>query len=92
MKALSICRCPAYTSPHFMGLGVCVVEDIDQAVCTACLHNCQAQLCDDGVGPYEYWGQTGFDSRPYAGSDCCEAAMVSPATGNAYQPKPDGDF
>ena len=20
---------------------------------------------DDGIGPYEYWGHTGFDSRPY---------------------------
>lgn len=44
-------------------------------ICPECGIPCEAKECDDGIGPYEYWGRQGHDSRPYMGSDCCEAQL-----------------
>jgi hypothetical protein len=51
-------------------------------ICPDCGKPCRAVQCDAGIGPYEYWGVKGFDSRPYTGSDCCEAEL----TEDNYQP------
>lgn len=41
--------------------------------CPECGEPCSPKECDDGLGPIEFWGAKSFDSRPYWGSDCCEA-------------------
>ena len=46
---------------------------VDVIRCEACEDICTPTNCDAGIGPYEYWGQRCFDSRPYIGSSCCEA-------------------
>lgn len=43
--------------------------------CPECGRFCRARECDDGIGPYEFWGQRGNDRRPYLGSSCCEAQL-----------------
>lgn len=43
--------------------------------CPECGKECNAIECDDGIGPVEFWGAKSFDSRPYMGSDCCEAEL-----------------
>lgn len=88
MNHIILCCCNAYPVEHPMGVGTCKVEDIDKPVCTSCGQNCEPKAYDDGIGPYEYWGQKCFDSRPYIGSDCCEADMISPDTGLTYESEP----
>jgi len=44
-------------------------------VCPGCGKPCNAIPCDAGIGPVEFWGAKSFDSRPYVGSDCCEADL-----------------
>ena len=43
--------------------------------CPECGEPCDAKECDAGIGPVEFWGAKSFDSRPYMGSDCCEADL-----------------
>lgn len=50
--------------------------DIVVGICSRCLEPCEVVVVDFGVGPYEFWGATGFDSRPEAVSNCCEAPAV----------------
>jgi len=44
-------------------------------ICPECHKPCDAKECDDGIGPVEFWGVKSWDSRPYMGSDCCEAEL-----------------
>lgn len=44
-------------------------------LCPECGCPCAATQCDDGIGPYEFQGAKGWDSKPYAGSDCCGAVL-----------------
>lgn len=46
-----------------------------EPLCPECHKPCTPIQCDDGIGSYEFWGQKSFDSRPYWGSDCCEAPL-----------------
>lgn len=41
-------------------------------ICKGCGEPCRVVEVDFGIGPYEYWGATGFDSRPALVSNCCE--------------------
>lgn len=41
--------------------------------CPACGKGCEIYQADDGIGPYEFWGRKGVDSRPYWASTCCDA-------------------
>jgi hypothetical protein len=43
--------------------------------CTECGEPCEVIVVDFGIGAYEYWGATGYDSRPEAVSNCCEAPV-----------------
>jgi hypothetical protein len=43
--------------------------------CPDCGKPCEAIECDSGIGPGEAWGVKFNDSRPYMGSDCCEAEL-----------------
>ncbi len=44
--------------------------------CEACKESCIVGIVDFGIGPYEFWGAPGYDSRPAAVSACCEAPAV----------------
>lgn len=48
-------------------------------ICPECHCPCEPKSCDSGIGGYEFWGQKCFDSRPYTGSDCCEADLEDDA-------------
>lgn len=43
------------------------------AYCTECGQECTVIEVDFGIGAYEYWGATGYDSQICDVSDCCEA-------------------
>lgn len=36
---------------------------------------------DAGIGPYEFWGCKGWDSRPYAACPICESALYDHPAG-----------
>lgn len=44
--------------------------------CSECGKACTIIGIDEGIGPYEFWGQKGrnIDIRP--ASDCCEASVL----------------
>ena len=44
-------------------------------ICPECEQRVFGQVCDSGIGPYEFWGQKGFDSRPYWGCENCDAEL-----------------
>ena len=46
-------------------------------ICEGCEQECSAIVIDNGIGHYEFWGAPGFDSRPEAVSDCCEAPVLT---------------
>jgi len=46
-------------------------------ICESCKQECSVGIIDNGIGHYEFWGAPGFDSRPEAVSDCCEAPAVN---------------
>jgi len=43
------------------------------AFCTSCEEPCDVVVVDFGIGPYEFWGATGWDRKLDAVSNCCEA-------------------
>ena len=45
-------------------------------ICEACGEACEAKIEDQGIGPYEFWGQPGNDVRLVAVSSCCEDDVV----------------
>jgi len=47
--------------------------------CTDCGQECEVIEFDDGIGPYEYWGQIGNQVCMVEASDCCLAAVVEEA-------------
>jgi len=44
--------------------------------CSYCDEPCEVVVVDFGIGPFEFWGATGWDSLPTAVSNCCEAKVV----------------
>ena len=53
-------------------------NNLQEITCTACGQPCTVVTIDNGIGPYEYWGATGFDSQLYDVSNCCEADYNDP--------------
>lgn len=45
--------------------------------CAACLEECRAIEVDFGIGAWEYWGATGWDSQIHTVSNCCEADLIN---------------
>ena len=43
--------------------------------CTECKKACDTKTIDDGIGSYEFWGQTGTHHDYWEGSVCCEAPV-----------------
>lgn len=43
--------------------------------CGECKKECNVVTVDYGIGPYEFWGAKGYDSRPADVSNCCEATV-----------------
>lgn len=48
-----------------------------KGVCTTCGEVCEVIKIDEGIGPYEYWGTTGFHHDWVAASDCCHAPALN---------------
>ena len=44
-------------------------------ICPECGKPCNYKKCDSGIGPGEFAGVPFHDSKPYIGSDCCEADL-----------------
>lgn len=44
--------------------------------CTECGENCTVIGVDNGIGPYEFWGQKGTDVQIDLVSNCCEAKVI----------------
>ena len=40
-------------------------------ICSDCGHSCEVVTVDNGIGPYEFWGDRGVHHDYAAGSDCC---------------------
>lgn len=40
--------------------------------CGVCGKECSSHWEDDGIGPYEFWGQKGNQSVTVLVSDCCD--------------------
>jgi hypothetical protein len=53
--------------------------------CSECHEPCEIVSVDVGIGPYEFQGQRGFDSRIVPGSSCCEAPCLSEDEWNERQ-------
>ena len=45
--------------------------------CSCCGQECEVKVVDNGIGSYEFWGAKGYDSRPEAVSECCEADVFA---------------
>lgn len=48
-------------------------------ICDSCGHEVnddEVKIVNDGIGPYEFWGEIGYDYRPAAVSPCCEGELV----------------
>ena len=43
-----------------------------KGTCANCGFECEVRVIDVGVGHYEYWGATGWDSKLVVVSSCCE--------------------
>ena len=41
-------------------------------ICQGCGEPCEIVSVDYGIGAYEYWGASGYDSRIELVSNCCE--------------------
>lgn len=50
-------------------------------ICTGCGEDCHLVEADFGIGRYEYWGATGYDSRKVVVSHCCEAEWIDDDNG-----------
>lgn len=44
--------------------------------CSACGEDCRIVEVDYGVGRFEYWGATGWDSQIARVSNCCETETI----------------
>jgi hypothetical protein len=53
-------------------------KEMQEITCDACGDPCNVVTIDNGIGFYEYWGATGFDSQICDVSDCCEADFTDP--------------
>ena len=59
--------------------------------CQECELECRGQVVDQGIGPYEFWGQKGIDVRLAFVSECCEALVVDIDGNEVSLPEPDED-
>ena len=59
--------------------------------CQECELECRGQVVDQGIGPYEFWGQKGIDVREAFVSECCEALVVDIDENEVGLPEPDED-
>ena len=68
------CLCAAYSFPHRRGSGKCSGAPF---VCSSCGKECNPEVIDFGIGPYECWGARGTDVQEATVSNCCEAAVYA---------------
>lgn len=48
----------------------------ETGICSHCNKECTVIGIDIGIGPYEFWGRKGTDSRLIPVSDCCEEEVL----------------
>jgi len=48
----------------------------ESGICSECGNACTATVIDDGIGPYEFWGERGVHHDYHQVSPCCEAEVV----------------
>lgn len=60
-------------------------------ICKGCSEPCRIVDVDFGIGAYEYWGATGFDSQVAQVSNCCEADF-SDDDDEALEPPDDHEY
>ena len=51
-------------------------EAAPSGICESCGEECTAICVDDGIGPYEFWGERGVQHDYRWASPCCEAEIV----------------
>jgi hypothetical protein len=51
------------------------VPDEETGTCSHCGEHCTVIGVDDGIGPYEFWGQKGRHVDIVQVSNCCEAKV-----------------
>jgi len=78
-----VCNCSAYSFPHRPNSGKCEVSDPESPTCKVCGKNCDVVTVDNGIGPYEFWGQYGIDEKICLVSSCCEGEVYIPNKPNA---------
>jgi hypothetical protein len=62
-----------------------------ETTCKECGEPCTVIGVDFGIGAYEYWGATGYDSRVELVSNCCEVDFDGEAPEPDYA-EPDYDM
>lgn len=45
-------------------------------ICNNCGMACEAEIQDQGIGPYEFWGSRGVHHDWVEASPCCSASVV----------------
>lgn len=63
----------------------------DFGICSGCGDPCVAILVDRGIGPYEFAGARGYDSRPAVVSKCCEWPVIPEETWLLWLDADDGE-
>jgi hypothetical protein len=78
---LVICRCvagrndPRVNTPHnALTREGCLWDEVGH-FCGECGDQVEPSVVDNGIGHYEFWGFTGFDSQPDVESPCCGAVI-----------------
>jgi len=49
-----------------------MVKKMSDHWCGSCEKECDVHIVDEGIGHYEFWGQTGNDVQLAVVSDCCD--------------------
>lgn len=50
--------------------------EVETGWCVHCHKECNIIECDEGIGPYEFWGQKRRHVDIRAASNCCEADVL----------------
>lgn len=74
-----VCGCEMEAGPHVAGHGDCQgnPQSYNPPFCGACGQEDSGHVQDFGIGPYEFWGQKGVDTRLEWVSTCCDAPLYA---------------
>lgn len=99
VKVKMPCYCSSYAFPHRTGSGKCnamtqmvrfstgaIVRAVEQ-LCAACGQPAEVIEEDQGIGPYEFWGACGVDTRIVEVTSCCSSHLVDNSMANKREHK-----